>query len=248
MARTAINLYSVRELDEPLPEILERVADAGYDGVQFSGGLGDADIEAVTEVLDRTGLETTGAHVDIAELEHELEETQALYQETLGCDSAVVPYLSANHFASMRAVEHTAGRLTSLAHRLSDKGWKLHYHNHDHEFAELDDDTLAFDAFAAEASEIGLEVDVGWVQYAGYNPVDLINEYAERIDIVHLKDVAADAPRDECFRELGEGDVDVQACADAARDANASWLVYEHDEPENPVESITHGADLLNSL
>ncbi len=248
MAQTAINLYSVRELDEPLPDVLERVAEAGYDGVQFSGGLDDADLDAVTEVLDRTGLETVGAHVDIAELEHELAASQELYQGALDCDSAVVPYLSADHFATTRAVEHTAGRLTSLGHRLDDKGWRLHYHNHDHEFVELDDGSLAFDLFAAEASEVGLEVDVGWVQYAGYNPSDLIDEYAERIDIVHLKDVETEAPREDCFRELGEGDVNVKQCAKAAREANASWLVYEHDAPEDPVASIEHGAELLNSL
>ncbi|PSP71903.1 sugar phosphate isomerase/epimerase, partial [Halobacteriales archaeon QH_6_68_27] len=40
MVRTAINLYSVRELDLPMPEILDRVAAAGYDGVQFSGDYG----------------------------------------------------------------------------------------------------------------------------------------------------------------------------------------------------------------
>ena len=40
-----MNLYTVRELNEPLLDVLDRIADAGYDGVQF-GGFGDAGVDA----------------------------------------------------------------------------------------------------------------------------------------------------------------------------------------------------------
>jgi sugar phosphate isomerase/epimerase len=251
MAQTAINLYSVRELDEPMLDILDRVADAGYDGVQFSGGLRDASPDEVKEKLEETGLEPTGAHVGIDDLEHDLESTREIYQETLGCDSAVVPYLSADHFGTVEAVEHTAGRLTSLGHRLSSADWALHYHNHAHEFIELEADERGrngFERFIDSSNKVGIELDVGWVLYGGEDPVELIEAYGDRMDLIHMKDVDVDAERDDCFREIGDGDVDMQACADAAREAGASWLIYEHDAPEDPAATIDAGAEYLNSL
>ena len=69
MVRTAINLYSVRDLDVPMREILERCADAGYDGVQFAGDFGGLSTAAVSETLDELGLAVTDPHVDIEEME-----------------------------------------------------------------------------------------------------------------------------------------------------------------------------------
>ena len=245
MVKTAINLYSVRELDEPLLDVLDRVADAGYDGVQFSGGLGDADPADVVAKLEETGLEPTGAHVGIDELKDDLDGTYELYAETLGCPSAVVPYLDESHFDSEEAVEETAASVAAIAaDAASEHDWPVHYHNHAHEFVAVGG-TTAFERFAELAPEVGLELDVGWALVGGEDPASLIERYADRISMLHMKDMAVET---EAFREIGEGDVDMQACADAAREADVEWLIYEHDEPENPVESIETGAAFLAGL
>lgn len=61
-----------------------------------------------------------------------------------------------------------------------------------------------------------------------------------------MKDMVTDEERGFC--ELGEGDVDIAACANAAREADVEWLIYEHDDPQNPAESIEIGASVLESL
>ena len=244
MAKTAINLYSVRELDEPLLDILDCVAEAGYDGVQFSGGLRDADPAEVVAKLDETGLEPTGAHIGIEELEGDIEATHELYTETLGCGSAVVPYLDETHFETEAAVEETAERLAALATDAGRHDWPVHYHNHDHEFVDLGEET-AFERFAELAPGVGIELDVGWALVGGFDPTELIERYADRIDLLLMKDMDVES---KDFREIGEGDVDMQACADAARDAGVEWLIYEHDQPDDPAESIETGAAFLDSL
>ncbi|WP_114578721.1 sugar phosphate isomerase/epimerase [Saliphagus sp. LR7] len=245
MARTAINLYSVRDLDEPMLEVLDRVADAGYDGVQFSGGLRDADPEDVVEKLSETGLETTGAHVGIDDLESDLAESYGLYGDRLGCASAVVPYLGDEHFESEAAVGDTAERLSELAEEAAEYDWPIHYHNHAHEFVDIAGET-AFERLADLAPEVGLELDVGWALVGGEDPVGLIERYGDRIDLLHMKDLVTDEKRG--FREIGDGDVDIAACAEAARKAEVEWLIYEHDEPEDPAASIETGAAVLNSI
>ena len=245
MAKTAINLYSVRELDEPMLDILDRVSSAGYDGVQFSGGLRDAAPEDVAAKLDEEGLETTGAHVGIDALEEELEAVHDLYAETLDAPSAVVPYLDADQFASDETVDRTADRVANVAAAAGEYDWPVHYHNHAHEFVDVDGET-AFDRFAERAEDVGLELDVGWALVGGRDPVELIGTYGDRIDLLHMKDMVTDEERG--FREIGEGDVDMQGCADAAREAGVEWLIYEHDEPEDPAASIDTGARVLDSL
>jgi sugar phosphate isomerase/epimerase len=239
MVRTAINLYSVRDLDEPLARILDRVSDAGYDGVQFSGGFADRDPDAIADALDERGLDATPPHVGIEELEADPAAAAAAVA-MVGTDGAVVPHLGEDHFASAAAATDTADRLDRLAAALGD-GVTLHYHNHAHEFVDLGD-TTGFEAFA-DATGVGLELDVGWVHTGGAEPAALIERYGDRVDLVHMKDMA-----DGEFREIGEGDVDMQTCADAARAVDASWLIYEHDQPEDPVRSIDTGAAFLKEL
>ncbi len=74
-------------------------------------------------------------------------------------------------------------------------------------------------------------------------------EGLSQCDLVGCADIVrenAEAFADEF--EIGEGDVDMQACADAAREADVEWLIYEHDMPDDPAASIETGAAFLESL
>ena len=243
MAKTAINLYSVRDLDIDMLDLLDRVADAGYEGVQFSGGLRGEDPEAVAEKLDKTGLEPTGAHIDIEELQGNLAGAHERYAETLGCASVVVPYLDEARFASVDTVEDTVKELSTLVTDTGTYDWPLHYHNHAHELAEVDGRT-GFDRLA-EIDDLGIELDVGWALVGGGNPVELIETYGDRIELLHMKDMDVES---EEFREIGDGDVDMAECAAAGRESDVEWLIYEHDQPADPAASIRTGSEFLHSL
>jgi len=244
MPRTAINLYSVRDLDEPMLEIIQRVADAGYDGVQFSGGLRDATFEAVAAKLEETGLAVTGAHVGIEQIETDLESTALDYGETLGCDSLVVPILDASAFETAEAVDETAARLEALSADAAEEALGLSYHNHAHEFLDVGGE-LAMERLIEKTTTLQIELDVGWAAAGGSDPAALLADLGERAPLVHMKDMDVET---ETPVEIGEGDVDMQACADTAREQGAEWLIYEHDNPSDPAASIDHGADFLDSL
>ncbi|MDG5759070.1 sugar phosphate isomerase/epimerase [Natronococcus sp. A-GB1] len=243
MPKTAINLYSVRDLDNSLSEVLERVADVGYDGVQFAGEYSPLydDPDALAETLDARRLEATPPHVDIETLENDRDAVREAYAP-LGIDGVVVPWLDPERFESATAVDETAARLDALAADLAEDGWELFYHNHDHEYADLDEGA-AFERFL-ESTDVGLELDVGWALAAGDDPAERLRKLEGRVRTVHLKDMDLGGT-EPAFAELGEGDVDVQACVEAAADAGAEWLVYEHDDPDDPAASLAHGAAFL---
>ncbi|WP_266078745.1 sugar phosphate isomerase/epimerase family protein [Haladaptatus caseinilyticus] len=239
MARTAIQLYTLRELDESLPDLLARVGETEFDGVEFAG-LGDSDPEIVADALDTAGLDAAGAHVPIEELESNTEAVVKTYHK-IGCDRLVVPYLDESNFDSETTATETAHRLDALAERVEAHGSTLCYHNHDHEFAEIGDRT-GFDAFIAE-SDVHIELDVGWVVAAGRDPYSLLDCLAGNVPLVHLKDTADGSPV-----ELGEGDVNVADCVNAALRAGAEWIIYEHDDPDTPESSLVNGAERLAGL
>ncbi|WP_058994658.1 sugar phosphate isomerase/epimerase [Haloarcula sp. CBA1127] len=233
--QTAIQLWTLRELREPLSDVLDRIAAAGYDGVEFAG-IGDPG--ASRRVLDEAGLGIAGVHVQLEDLQSD-PRTVGNQARTLDAPSLVLPYLDDDHFASESAVESTATLLEMLA---ADFDRPLLYHNHDHEFVPLGDGT-AFDALVDQTT-IGFEFDAGWAHAAGQDPVALIRRLDGRVPVVHLKDMTADGEP----TALGDGVVPLKAVVDAAREAGTEWLVFEHDNPEDPVDAIQVGIDGMTPL
>ncbi|NGM67941.1 sugar phosphate isomerase/epimerase [Natronolimnobius sp. AArcel1] len=244
MARTAVQLYSLRDIDAPLPDILDLVGETPLEGVEFALRIreDETDVDAVLDALERNDLDVAAAHVGLEDLEERYDEMVDLYGR-LGCETLVVPWLDPEHFESEEAVAAAADRLEAVKSALADDGFDLHYHNHDQEFVSLGE-AAAMDELLARA-EIGFEIDLGWAQAGGVDPAEYVEEYADRISLAHFAD--ADGETMECV-ELGAGDLDLEAVTEAVARADVEWYIYEHDNPENPRESLENGAETLESL
>lgn len=81
-------------------------------------------------------------------------------------------------------------------------------HNHAHEFGaiegEPESDLMPYDLIVQNTDPdlVGFELDVGWVQFAGVNPVDILKKYPGRFRIIHVKEcnrIAKDAEEREHF-------------------------------------------------
>ena len=249
--RAAVQLYTLRRVVEPLPELLSRVADAGYEGVEFAG-LDQMGLRPVAEALGKTGLEPVGAHVTHDRLQAERREVVRELR-TIGCTRVVVPAVHEEHFVDADSVNRMATRLSALGGRLDADGRQLLYHNHDYEFGELSVEGNggdsgqrdAFELFVERAGDgLAFEFDVGWAAAAGRDPAAVLSRLDGRVPLVHIKDVDEDGNP----VEPGDGIVDLVACAEAAREAGTEWLVYEHDDPADPLASMRQGARVLEDL
>ena len=233
--RTAIQLYTLRSLDEPLTATLERVGRTSLDGVEFAG-LGRQDPSTLATLPDELDLEAVGAHVSLADLEESYDRTVDTYDK-LGCPRLVVPSYAAEAFESREGVDEAAARLSTVGERLADDGFECHYHTHHFEFEPLGDGT-AFDRLAARtAGAVAFELDTGLARHAGADPAALLDEYGERVSLVHLTDAPAD-PQGSLHADPGTGIVDLAGCAAAARGAGAEWLIGEHGGSTAPLETL----------
>ena len=177
------------------------------------------------------------------------------YHEELEGGCIAVPYLAEEDRPGMPGFARVLETLYTFGRQCKKRGIALLYHNHDFEFAQISGmPALDFLYAAVPASVLKCERDTCWIRYAGADPAAYIRRYAQRCPVVHLKDyvgdpggpapyalLGQDAPAREDggqpfrFKPLGAGCQDIPALVEAAREAEARWLVVEQDEsPERP--------------
>lgn len=242
--RLAIQLYTLRDVDDTLTETLYRVAKTPYEGVQFSGP-GDQPTTDLLPVLKETGLDVADAHVRLEHLEDEYDETIETYR-TLGCERLVVPSYEQEAFNTNAGAEEAGRRLADLADKVTQDGFELHYHNHTFEFTRFKEQT-AFDVFVDAADGVGLEIDTGLANSGGADPVALMERYGDRVDLVHLTDSDPNS-WEKRHSDLGTGTVDLEACVTTARDIGAEWIIFEHGLTDDPVTSMNKAIETIGPM
>ncbi|ADI14028.1 sugar phosphate isomerase/epimerase family protein [Truepera radiovictrix] len=246
-ARLAVQLYTLRNLELPLEEVLKEVAAAGYAGVETVGTQG-ADAETLRRALEASGLVVASSHVALAELERDLKGVLA-FQKAVGNDTVVVPYVGPGERAEDAGAWRAFGaRLGALGERCRDKGVTLLYHNHDFEMALLDGKTaLEHLLDGAPEGTLGIELDLAWVVRGGRDPLQLLETFSGKLTRVHVKDVApaGENEDEDGWADVGYGTLDWQSLLSAAEAAGAAWFVVEHDAPKDPLGSIRRSAAYL---
>jgi len=251
MVRTAIQLYTLRDIDEPLPDVVRRVGETSFDGVELYDGTVDA--LADRSLRDRTAdaltdadLSVPAAHVNLERLESDPDEVLDVCR-ALDCPRVVVPSYDPDEFASVGGVDRAADRIAALADDYADDGVAVLYHNHTFEFDEVDG-TVAFERFVDRAAgRFAFEPDVGLAAHAGYDPLDLIASVDGAAPVVHLTDSDPSDP-DALHADPGEGSVDLAACADAAVDAGAEWIVCENGVSIDQARTLERGSEAFADL
>ena len=189
MDKIGLQFWSIREeMEKDLLGMIEKVAEMGYTGAQFAGFF-DHSAEDVKAKMDEVGIRVAGAHVQINELENQLDETLK-YHETIGNDLIIVPFLPENMRTTAEDYKRTAKLLNDIGRKVHAAGFTLAYHNHDFEFDVFDGKT-GFDILFENTDEnhLKIELDCFWAAYTGNNPLEIIEKYANRCVSLHIKDM-----------------------------------------------------------
>lgn len=237
--------YSYRSTDLSIPELIQEAADVGYDAFEpYSVGV-DTDVGPILEAMDDTGLEMSSAHISISAIENNTEEMANTFSQ-FGTPTLIDPGAGPDDWSDEAAVIDFAERCNASADLLADHDLEFGHHNHDAEFAEIGD-TTGYDVFAENLDDqVQIQLDAGWALVAGRDPISFVAEHPTTVRSIHAKNMTVD-PQE--FTDIDEGDVNMRAVATAFRNAgNTDYLVFEHDDPENPLESMRIGAYWLEKL
>lgn len=248
--RLAVQMYTLRSLQTPLPELLAQIAAAGYTGIETFGPL-EPEASALRALLDAAGLQVVSAHVSVDTLRNELPAVVAWHQ-ALGNHTLVAPWLPPEQRPTDAAGWQALGaELATIGLRARDAGMQLLYHNHDFEMARFDGrsalEWLIDGADSSAPGALGAELDLAWIVRGGADPQALLAAFAGRVPRAHAKDVAPAGTNEaeQGHADVGYGTIQWDAVLAAARAAGVDWLVVEHDAPTNPLRSIQRSAAYL---
>ena len=236
----AIQLYSLRTaVPQDVPGTLRKIADMGYDGVEFAGYY-DLPAAELRAMLDDAGLRCAGSHVGIPSLEGDALEQTVAFNKVLGTDRLIIPGADLDNLAM------TIDRLNAVHERLRPCGMRAGYHNHTKEFETVDGKTKFDCIFSKTPEDFLVQLDIGWAACAGQDVPALIRRYANRIETAHVKEFKNGDPA----AVVGEGEVDWPPVFDLLETESAiAWYIVEQEEyAVGPLESAKGCIDNIRKL
>ena len=236
-------------------EVLEALSEMGYRNVEpFT--LSGLSAEEYRALLDEYGLKASARHVDVgrpeapADIEQIIEDNKTLGIKYFGSGSTPI-------FLPPEEVYTTEAQWLAYAEYLDEvgaaarkAGQQLMIHNHDVEFEQTFGGQTVFDILAANTDprNVVFQLDLYWASEAGVDPNDVIEQYGNRIQLFHVKDMDAEGD----IEIVGEGVIDFPSIFAATR-GPVRYYVVEHDprfgDPTfDPFEAAEVGFDYLDCV
>lgn len=239
-SKIAAQLYTVRDFTKTTHDLeitLKKLKDIGYNAVQISaiGPINYSEVRQITESLD---IKICATHSPYSRLTDDLKNLIEEHKEW-NCKYIGLGSLPKELRGSYDNIMSFIEIMNPIAKEIGKNGLKFVYHNHKFEFEKYNNKNL-FDLIAENTNraEVGFLVDTYWVQAGGASPSTFINKYADRIDVVHLKDmqIMEDTAK---VAEVGEGNIEWGPIITACEDADVKWYAVEQDTCyRDPFESL----------
>lgn len=231
--RVSFQLYSARKFP-PLDNQLAVLAKLGYRNVEPYGGLFQHPAE-LKAALQKHKLSAPTAHIGIDRLRSDVDGAAKLAKE-FGVKELIVPAVPQEERTNDAAGWKKLGaELAGYQRKLAAHGLGLAWHNHSFEFARLPDGSYPLDHIFAAAPDLHWQADIGWIAWAGEDPIAWMKKYASRVVSVHVKDLAPKGQNadEDGQADVGHGVLDWKTLAPAVKAAGIKYLVMEHDNPSD---------------
>jgi sugar phosphate isomerase/epimerase len=241
-----LQLYTVRALmAKDVEGTLATVAGIGYREVEFAGYF-NRDPAALRAALDKLKLTSPSCHLGLDAVETGFDATAAA-AKIVGHKWVVVASVPGRFFQSVASLKELAQRFNAIGKRAKDAGLRYGYHNHNVEFKAVEG-TIPLELLLSETDPalVDFEMDAYWVTQGGGDPLALIDKFPGRFRLLHAKDASA-AP-ESAMRDVGAGVIDWKRILSEKKKAGIEHVFVEHDQPADPVASITASYNFLHNL
>jgi sugar phosphate isomerase/epimerase len=265
-----LQLYTVRDaVAKDLPGTLRAIADIGYREVELAG-IPAISAPELRKILTGYGLSAPSMHASMADLQTGLQQ-RIDYAKALGTEYLVCSF---PWTADSRFRDNPGKAVVSLASGITLDDWKWNaeqlnkiggvaakaglrcgYHNHNMEFRSYDG-VVAYDELLrlTDPALVMMEMDLAWVVTAGVDPVKYLKKHADRISLLHVKEVRKDlrvmVDRVQAqTTEVGSGKIDWKHVFKAMDAKNiAHYFVEQENFERTPLEAVRVSFDYLHEL
>ncbi len=239
-----VQLYTLRSVMSDPAATLATVAALGYQEVELAGLYGLSP-QAFRGHLDDAGLRAPSSHVGLERFLPDAREALFDEAEALGHVWLVCPWTPEDRRTpdGYRALADLLGEAGEAARA---HGFSVAYHNHDFEFEALMGGPSGLEILMERSSPelLSFQLDLFWAVEAQQNPERWFDLHPGRFASVHAKDRTAEG----AMVAVGDGALDFGLLIDRAYAAGARHVFVEHDQPADPIESVTRSIRHLESL
>ena len=247
----AVQLYSVKDLlAKDLLGTLQQVKNAGYDGVEFYGGLSYL-AQDVLFALKQTGLQIVGWHTPWEYLSPENIYATITYNKVIGNQYVDVPWMPDEILTNRENCLQFAAQLTWVSDVLAKHDMVVGYHNHATEVQPIaETGELPWDLIARNTpSTVILQHDIGNGLSGGGDMMGLLKKYPGRTGTLHMKPWSAES-RDTFFDDPNctiNWDEYFEVCR---KEAGVRWYIVEYMNNErygDPIAALAASAKWFRS-
>lgn len=239
-----LQLYTVRkEMLLDAPGTLKKLATIGYKQLESARsekgnyyGLKPKEIKSMVQDLGMT-MRSGHVHLD-KDFQRSIDEAAETGQEYLIVSSMPSKGQTADNYKKVGEAFNKAGE------QCRKSNLTFGYHNHEYEF-EKDGDLVLYDVLLenTDASQVCMEMDLGWVIVTGNDPLKYFEKYPGRFPLWHLKDMDLQKKHST---EFGKGGVDIsKMLKNAAKSGMKYFFVEQEEYSGTPFESIAYNYNYL---
>ena len=205
---------------------------AGFTTVETFGPFYE-NVPETIGLLRKHGLSAKSGHFSLARAEGEPDRVVEIAQ-ALGIDIVVVPYiLPGERPTGVGGWASLGKRLKAISDRLGPHGLRVAWHNHDFEFAALEDGSRPIEHVLGDS--LLWEADLAWIVKGGAEPASWLERYRGRVPLVHVKDIAPAGEKsdEDGWADVGTGTLSWADLWHRGVAAGAEAMIAEHDNPSD---------------
>lgn len=277
--KIGLQLYSIRNsLNKDPIHALQEISNMGYHFIETAchnaGSGNDTGIplrnDALVNLLSELNLSIISAHL-FPLIPERLKEIIS-FQKSLSNNNLVIPM---TFFRTKEDVLKEAAFLNQLGAQCAEENMHLFYHNHFYEYRQYDNESiLELLMEHTNPDFVNLELDIFWTYRGGYNPLQILKKYGNRISLLHIKDLSSSfassmnllqsIPEEHfidmdyfqsvvdpaSFTEMGKGCIDYSSFfAEAFNYCNPEYLILEQDYTSlDELDSVRISLNYLQTL
>ena len=240
-----VQLYTVRkELESDFEGTLRRIADIGYDQVEFAGLFG-RDPNDVRKLVKKLGIKIAASHINWEKLKDNPESAIA-ETKSLGAKYMVLAWFPPEQRETLDQWKDWIKLINRAAKMADERGIRFLYHNHNFEFTKIDG-VEPYDLLldTVDRKYVSFELDIYWLKLAGRDPEPLFARYPKGFPFSHVKDMNE---TDSAMADVGDGKIDFARIFSANDKSGMKYFIVERDDGEQPFVTLEKSLKYLREL
>lgn len=234
--KLSIQLYTVRDqIKEDLRGTIKKIADLGFNNVETAFWPEGVSLHQAAAVLKEFKLNVSSCHIELPIGAYQ--KTFLATAKAFNCKNMIWHgWPEDKRYSSLEGTKELVKIYNDANKFAKANGLKFGLHNHWWEFRNKVSDKYVYEILLEGLDkDIFFEIDTYWVKVAGHDPAKIIQQFGDRVKMMHVKDgpalfndkLAIDNP--DPMTPVGQGTQNFPAIFKAAS-SKCEWLVIEMDK------------------